>query len=102
MSEHEVTYRMGDERVPASGMKKWHNDRGIPWGTQFDGPDPITICRMARPNNMNVHLANEHGLSAGDGDPLHGVSVAHLLAHAYVRFRAGQEHYHENPGRDPA
>jgi len=99
---NEPVYRMGGEHVPASEMKKWHHARGIPWGTPFDGPDPVTICRMARPDNMNVHLANEHGASANAADPLHGVHLAHLLAHAYGQFRDGQGHYHETPEQEGA
>jgi hypothetical protein len=95
---------MSEDKMPpvtdAEGLKRWHNDHGLPWGATFDGPDPVTMAKMVRPGAMNltVHLANEHGVQA---DRYHGTQVEHMLAHVYGRFRAGQEHYHAQPG-EPA
>lgn len=93
---HEPVYRMGDELVPESGMQKWHNDRGLPWGTTFDGPEPVTMSRMARGvlGNATAHYYNEHD---GADVPWEQIPFAHLIAHMYGRFRKGQAHYHEGP-----
>jgi hypothetical protein len=93
-----TNYRMGDELVSSDEMKAWHNSRGLPWGPTFEGPDQITIGRQVRPSNINVHLANEHGIeAAGSGDER---ALQHLLAHLYARFRDGQGHYHTDPKGD--
>lgn len=91
-------YRLGDHLVPESGMKRWHNDRGLPWGQTFDGPCPVTMTRMSREpmRNIRVHLANEHN------DPVRGrphelLHQAHMEDHLYGKFREGHEHYHEEP-----
>lgn len=93
-------YRMGMELVPESGMRKWHHDRGLPWGPLYEGPDPVTIRLMARQVlvNITVHLANEHKINPG---PYEENQVQHMLAHLYGIFRAGQEHYHQRPEREP-
>lgn len=79
-------------------IKAWHNERGLPWGNPFEGPEPITVSKMVptRGMNMTVHLANEHGLRE---DHYMGTSVAHLLAHVHGQFRPGQGHYHAQSGR---
>jgi hypothetical protein len=86
---------MGDELVPESQMKRWHNDRGKAWGTTFEGPEPILIARMELPGNLTVHLANQHGLERGA--VIEMTAFRHLWAHLYAQFREGQEHYHEMP-----
>lgn len=94
--KHEPVYRMGDDFVPQSEMRKWHNDRGLPWGNVFYGPEPVTMSRMARSvlGNTSLHYYNEHG---GPDVPFEQVSVMHMIAHMYGRFRKGQAHYHEEP-----
>lgn len=97
---YERTYIMDGQPVPESGMKEWHNSRGIPWGTSFEGPEPKTVSRMQHPDRMNlsVHLANEHGRNPGHLDvKLLGREVSHLVYHLYGIFRKGQEHYHAQP-----
>jgi hypothetical protein len=98
----ETVYRMAGELVPAGQMQKWHNDRGLPWGAVYNGPDPITIRRMVPPQNLSVHLANEHGI---DPDPfkgdLHRAAWVHMSAHLSGDFRRGQEHYHRK-NQEPA
>ena len=89
-----------DDRMPYANdleaMKKWHNERGIPWGVPYEGPDPFTVRRMAYLDSLSVHLANEHHIDSREhrGDEQHG----HQVAHTYGQFRAGQEHYHAKPG----
>lgn len=91
----EIVYRMDGEDVPESGMKEWHNSRGIPWGATFDGPEPKTISRMCWPGNLSVHLANEHRINS---DGVRGYEqMAHMVAHTEGQFRPGQEHYHQQP-----
>lgn len=96
----EPVYRMGDEKVPASKMKAWHNSRGLPWGTTFDGPDPITVRRMVPAGtsqlSITVHLANQHSVKAGEQE---SQDIAHMYAHLAGRFTEGQEHYHR---KDPS
>lgn len=97
---NELMYRMGDdEQVPESGLQKWHNDRGLPWGSPYEGPEPVTIRRMVPAGtsqlSISVHLANEH---ATDSDKaLYGAEIEHMHAHLVARFRLGQEHYHSAP-----
>lgn len=99
-AQHEVTYRMGsgsdEELVPASQMGRWHNERGLPWGERYAGPDPITISRMVPAGtsrlSLSVHLANQHGID--DRKAVHGAEVEHMHAHLTGRFRPGQGHYH--------
>lgn len=86
------------------GRKTWHNDRGLPWGSSFDGPGAVTMAMMQMPGvhsgimvSLSVHLANEHGVSS---DKYVGTDIEHALAHQYGRFRPGQEHYHATPGAD--
>ncbi len=90
------TYRMAGELVPESGMKEWHNSRGIPWGSPFSGPEPMTVSRMEFPVNLTVHLANEHG--SYTGPDAHQRVWAHMNAHVLGMFRRGQEHYHAEVG----
>jgi hypothetical protein len=100
------SYRMRDrdgteERVPEAEMGRWHNDRGLPWGGQYAGPDPITIRRMVHPGvrglSLTVHLANEHGI---DSDAARrGYEIEHMHAHLVAAFRPGQEHYHGEMGQ---
>lgn len=83
--------------VPESGMKRWHQERGLPWGPLYDeGPDPVTIRLMSRKvlENITVHIANEHGIREG---PFEEAQVQHMFAHLYGIFRAGQGHYHKKP-----
>ncbi len=90
-------YRMGMDVVPESGLKHWHQERGMPWGPLYDeGPDPVTIRAMSRPvlENISVHLANEHGLKPA---PHEEEQVQHMFAHLYAMFRSGQGHYHRKP-----
>lgn len=95
MNEH--TYIMDGERIPESGMQKWHNDRGLPWGREYQGPDPITVRRMVPAGtsrlSLSVHVANEHGIDL-DKARLGWSEVEHMYAHMTGRFRKGQEHYH--------
>lgn len=80
--------------------KVWHNSRGIPWGTTFEGPEPKTVSRMRHPDRMNlsVHLANEHGRAPDYIDVRRtGREISHALFHLYAIFRKGQEHYHSQP-----
>jgi hypothetical protein len=81
----------------AAAMKRWHNERGLPWSTPYEGPDPITIRRMqpAGTNqiSLSVHLANEHGIDSRKA--LYGDEVEHMHAHLIAQFRSGQEHYHQ-------
>lgn len=96
MAERE--YIMGRERVrvPESRMQKWHNDRGLPWGRSYRGPDPIVITKMVPAGtdrlSISVHLANEHQLD--DRKAVHGAEIEHMHAHMTGKFRPGQEHYH--------
>ena len=92
----ERMYRMGGELIPESQMKEWHNSRGLPWGTPYEGPDPITIRRMVMCQNqdLSVHLANEHDTASCP----RGTQVEHMTAHMTARFRKGQEHYHQLGG----
>jgi hypothetical protein len=84
-------YRMNREWVEEKGMKKWHNDRGIPWGSPYEGPDPVTVSRQRMPENISVHNANEHGFS----DVPERQYMEHAFAHVHGVFRKGQEHYHD-------
>ena len=93
MAMTERTYMLGGDLVRESEMAEWHNSRGIPWGPEFNGPDPVTIRKMREPDNLTVHLANEHGTGAdlrGGFDR----EIAHARAHMHGKFRKGQEHYH--------
>lgn len=58
----------------------------------IDDVNGIQVLRdMPWPQNMNVHICNEHGSYPDDWrDNQH----QHLLAHAYGKFREGAEHFH--------
>lgn len=73
----------------------WHHQRGLPRGTKYAGPEPVTLCKMATSvlNNISVHLANEHKINP-DGTPDYMRHVLHMRAHMLGTFRPGQEHYH--------
>lgn len=73
--------------------KRWHNERGIFWGTPFSGPDPVTMAKAAWPGNLSVHLANEHRVNS---DLVPGYEQ--MAAHTEGRFSHGQEHYHAPQG----
>jgi len=85
------------------GRRRWHLDRGVPWGEHFDGPAPITMAMMQMPGvhsgimSLSVHLANEHRATPHQD---HGAEIEHMLAHLYGQFRPGQEHYHARSGVD--
>lgn len=89
-------YVMGGERVSETGMQKWHNDRGLPWGRTYDGPNPIIVRRMIPAGtgklSLGVHLANEHGINSDR--TAHGAEVEHMHAHMIGKFQLGQGHYH--------
>lgn len=89
----ERMFRMAGEMIHESRMKQWHNDRGLPWGTPFEGPDPVVVSRQVMPNNIKAHLANEHGINP-DSMSAERRHVEHAFAHMYGKFQAGQGHYH--------
>jgi hypothetical protein len=80
---------MGNDEAAA------HHARGLPWGPEYKGPDPLTVRRMSRLvlANITVHLANEHKINS-DSVPFEQHQHRHAWAHTYGEFRAGQEHYH--------
>jgi hypothetical protein len=84
-------YRMGGELVDEKDMKRWHNDRGMPWGSPYEGPDPVTVRRQRMPWNISVHLTDEHGIE----DTEERQYMEHAFAHVHGVFRKGQEHYHD-------
>lgn len=67
-----------------------------PYKVPVDAADvvrPLVLVDMPVPQNLRVHLANEHRINPDDGHGTENV-ISHLAAHMYGEFRGGSEHYH--------
>jgi hypothetical protein len=69
-----------------------------PFKVPVDHDDPSVHVKvmvdMPVPQNLTVHLANEHAFGPGLGRDETARVIAHLTGHLYGYFREGADHYH--------